>query len=385
MVVKSKEKIIVESDGKYIKNYKISDVILKRKEKEIVINRPKEYQQLLPNGRAKQDWHLYHLAKTQEKRLFYKLLQELCEIIPESKEQTNGRPKARLRDLVFCLGIKLYSNYSGRKAYSDFVHAKESGIISRVPGVNTLNDFLNCPETFDLLAKLITISALPLKELEDHFSIDSSGFGSYQYERWQKAKYLTKKGWRNYLKGHIVVGTRTNIITSCEITPGNLSDAKQAPRLIQMTAANFGMKEFSGDKAYNSKRILKVVDDMGAVPLIPFKKNSKQIPKDTTEIWSKMLKYFHENREEFMHRYHKRSNVETVFAMVKVRLGEFLKGRNFVSQRNELTAKFLCHNVCCLIQEMFERKVKIDFRKCSEEFVDRKDKDDYPKTAVRNY
>ncbi|MCW8966225.1 MAG: transposase [Candidatus Pacearchaeota archaeon] len=351
----------------------------------VIIEKPKEYQQILPVGRAKQDWSLYHLAKTQEKRLFYKLLSELCQIIQEPNEKLNGRPKAKIKDLIFCMGIKLYSNYSGRKAYSDFIHAKDSGFVTKAPGVNTLNDFMNCPETFDLLSKLITITAIPLKELEDHFSIDSSGFGSYQYERWHNAKWKTKRGFRNYLKGHISIGTRTNVIASCEITPGNFSDIKQAPSLIKQTAANFNMKEFSGDKAYNSKRILQIVDNLGAIPFIPFKSNVKKIPKNSPEIWTKMLKLFHENREEFMHKYHKRSNVETVFSMVKVRLGEHLKGRNFTSQRNELAMKFLCHNICCLVQEIFENNVKIDFEKCSEEYVDRKVEDDYPKTALRNY
>ena len=30
---------------------------------------------------------------------------------------------------------------------------------------------------------------MPLKKLEDQFSIDSSGFGSYQYERWMRVRF----------------------------------------------------------------------------------------------------------------------------------------------------------------------------------------------------
>jgi hypothetical protein len=60
--------------------------------------------------------------------------------------------------------------------------------------------------------------------------------------------------------------------------------------------------------------------------------------------------------------------VETVFSMVKMRLGEFLKCKTFDSQRSELMMKFICHNICCLVQEMFERGVKIDFKQCSVEY-----------------
>jgi len=357
----------------------------KPEEEEIEIEIPKESQQLLPFGRDKQDWHAYHLAKTQEKKLFLRLLHELCKVINEPEIKTNGRPKAKLRDLIFCLGIKLYSNYSGRKSYSDFTDAEAIGIITKAPGVNTLNDFLNVPATEVLLIKLIELSAMPLKELEDHGSIDSSGFGSYQYERWQNAKWKTKRGFKNYLKGHIVIGTRTNIICGCTITPGNFSDAKQAPMLIQRAGANFKFKEFSGDKAYNSKRIMQAVEGIGGTPFIPFKSNCTGKDKDSPQIWKDMFKFFQEKRAEFEHHYHKRSNVETVFSMVKVRLGEHLKCRGFIAQKNELLAKFLCHNICVLIQEMFERKVKIDFRKCLNEYIEVEFSDDYPETAERTY
>ena len=248
-----------------------------------------------------------------------------------------------------------------------------------------MNDFLNVPETEALLSKLIKLSAIPLKELETHFSIDSSGFGSYQYERWINAKWKSKRGFRNYLKGHIVIGTKTNIICECSITPGNFSDAKQAPMLIKGTGANFNIKQFSGDKAYNSKRIIQTVDRIGGVPYIPFKKNCTGGDEKAPQIWKDMFKFFKEKREEFEHEYHKRSNVETVFSMVKLRLGEHLKCRGFVAQKNELLMKFLCHNICVLIQEIFERKIEIDFRKSLREYVEVKYSDDYPKTAERTY
>jgi hypothetical protein len=58
--------------------------------------------------------------------------------------------------------------------------------------------------------------------------------------------------------------------------------------------------------------------------------------------------------------------------MIKVRLGEHLKSKNYVAQRNELLMKFICHNICCLIQEIYERGVKVNFKLCSKLFVERK-------------
>ena len=319
------------------------------------------------------NWHIYNLAKTQEKRLFYKLLDELGSIIPEPMH-INGRPPVSVRDLFFSLGLKVYSNYSGRKVSSDLHHAEQACFIKKAAHFNTLNDFLNCPATHDLLQKLLMISALPLKHLEDQFSVDSSGFGAYQYERWTRVRFSKEENAkrRNYLKGHISVGTRTHVICAAEITEGFASDVKQAPELVKRTLANFSAKEFSMDKAYSSKRMLQLIESLGAMPMIPFRKGTH--PNDKSpKIWTRMFNYFEKHQIEFMRKYHRRSNIETVFSMIKMRLGEFLKCKNFESQRNELLMKFICHNICCLIQEIFENEVHIDFKKCLERYIDPKD------------
>jgi len=344
-----------------------------------------ENQITLFTSKAKtQNWHKYNLAKTNEKRLFYELLHDLSKIIKEPKYEF-GRPTIPIKDLFFSLGLKLYSNYSGRKVISDLKHAEGAGYISKSCHYNTLTEFLGCPATHDLLQKLLTISALPLRKLEDKFSLDSSGFGSYQYERWHRVKWGSKKGFRNYLKGHILIGTRTNVICNCEITPGNFSDVKQAPALIKKAGANFNMKEVSADKAYSSKMVFRIIEALGSTPYIPFKNNTKETNKNNPEIWNKMFLMFRDKGEEWKKHYHQRSNVETTFAMVKVRLGEFLKCKTFEAQRNELMMKFVCHNICCLIQAIYEHKTEIDFKECLKVFVDHKVESPYPKTAVRNY
>jgi|WetSurMetagenome_2_1015567.scaffolds.fasta_scaffold485694_1 hypothetical protein len=34
--------------------------------------------------------------------------------------------------------------------------------------------------------------------------------------------------------------------------------------------------------------------------------------------------------------------------------------------------KLICHNICCLVEEMFERNIKVNFKNCSINFVPRK-------------
>ena len=71
-------------------------------------------------------------------------------------------------------------------------------------------------------------------------------------------------------------------------------------------------------------------------------------------LWKKMYHYFHLNRDEFLEHYHKRSNAETVFDMVKMKFGDKLKSKNPLAQQNELLCKFITHNLVVLIHEMYE-------------------------------
>ena len=93
-------------------------------------------------------------------------------------------------------------------------------------------------------------------------------------------------------------------------------------------------------------------------------------PARSPEIWRRMYHYFKTNREQFLKFYHRRSNVESTFAMIKMRLGEFLKSKNHESQRSELMMKFLVHNITCLVSEIFENEVHINFKECIKRYVE---------------
>jgi transposase len=58
--------------------------------------------------------------------------------------------------------------------------------------------------------------------------------------------------------------------------------------------------------------------------------------------------------EDFLERYHKRSNVESTFSMMKRKFGDSLRSKTDVAMTNEALCKILCHNIVVLIHEMFE-------------------------------
>jgi transposase len=90
----------------------------------------------------------------------------------------------------------------------------------------------------------------------------------------------------------------------------------------------------------------------------PEKAKKRQSP-----LWKQTYHFYSYNQERFMQNYHKRSNVETTFMMIKAKFGDSLRSKTERAQINEALCKVLCHNICCLIQSMYELNLKLKFWK----------------------
>jgi transposase len=296
-----------------------------------------------------QNWPAYNAAQVNEKAQFQLLLRDLLQGV---EEPTNfGRPRIPLRDSLFAAVFKVYSTVSGRRFMSDLTDAHDKGYIRKLPCYNTIFNVLDSEETFGLLRALIEKSALPLKALESHFSCDSSGFSGSRFDRWYDHKWGEHRVLRAWVKAHVMCGAKTNVVTAVEIFDKDANDGVQLPALLTTTAANFDVKEVSADLAYSTKANVAAVDAINAKPLIPFKKNATDA---SGGLWGKLFHYFSLNREEFDRQYHKRSNIESTFSMVKAKFGDGVRSKTDMAMKNEVLAKLLCHNICCLIQSMYE-------------------------------
>jgi transposase len=67
------------------------------------------------------------------------------------------------------------------------------------------------------------------------------------------------------------------------------------------------------------------------------------------------------NQTWFMQQYHKRSNVESTFSMIKAKFGDSLRSKTRTAQINEALCKVLAHNLCCLIQSIYELGIEPTF------------------------
>lgn len=308
-----------------------------------------------------QEWSAYNKAQTNEKDRFLSLLAELCKGI-EEPIQSNGRPRLPLGDMIFASAFKVYSTVSGRRFMCDLKDAHSKGFLTRAPHYNSISRYLENPTLTPFLRRLIEESSLPLQAVESSFAVDSSGFSTCRFARWVKAKYSEPKQMERHewIKVHLMCGTKTNIVTSVEVTDSNANDCPQFAGLVKATGRNFTMSQVSADKAYLSSDNLQVVADHHAQPFIAFKANSTT-SKSHSEIWRRAFHFYSFNQKRFMDCYHKRSNVETTFHMIKTKFGDRLRSKTRTAQINEALCKVLAHNLCVLIQSMYELGIEPTF------------------------
>lgn len=306
----------------------------------------------------RQDWRAYNAAQTNEKAKFQELLRDLCSGIAEPPQAKCGRPRLRMSDAMFSAVFKIYSTVSGRRFMTDLREAQAKGYIQKTPHFNSIFNYLENPELTPILRQLITESSLPLKAIEVDFACDSSGFTTSRFHRWFDHKYGAVRQEHEWVKVHLMCGVRTNIVTAVEIKDKNASDTKLLPALVDATAENFTLNEVSADKGYGSLKNYKAIQYHGATPYIAFKSihNGRG-----GGLWQRMFHYYQFNREQFLAHYHKRSNVESTFSMIKAKFRDHVRSKTDVAMVNEVLCKILCHNICCLIQESYELGISTVF------------------------
>jgi transposase len=104
---------------------------------------------------------------------------------------------------------------------------------------------------------------------------------------------------------------------------------------------------------------LNAVEAVGGMAFIPFKSNT--LERTEAGAWARMYHLFMHKRDDFLEHYHKRSNIDTAYSMIKGRFGSSLKSKSDVGQINEALCKVLCHNLCVLVQAIHELGIEPAF------------------------
>ena len=194
--------------------------------------------------------------------------------------------------------------------------------------------------------------------VEDSFAVDSSGFSTSRFVRWFNKKYGRETDNRTWVKCHLMVGTRTKVVTSVDVSGWTANDTTYFVPLVERTAEHFRVREVAADRAYLSRMNLEAVERVDGTAYVPFKSNT--VPPEGDSVWSRMYHVFMLNREMVLEHYHKRSSAESAFSMIKAKFGDSLRSKSATGQENEALCKILCHNLSVLCHAMHRLAMEPD-------------------------
>ena len=310
--------------------------------------------------RPKRDWSEYQFIRENQKLNFYKILNSVIDFLDFPKTvKSNGRPSADLRDIIKALCIKVYHNYSSWELLGELEIARSCRIIDRVYKKPTLNRYMASPLITPWLHKIYKTVASPLAELEFFWGTDATGMSSANRDRWINVR-LEKKLHRSYQKLHIVSGTSTMIIGDALVTEGYKHESPLMKGMLDNTAKIFDIKEFTADAAYLSRKNCSAVESVGAVPFIALKSNTAL--GGGFSAWGRMLWSARNNSEWWLERYHRRSPVEGVFSMLKMKFSSYVRSKLEQARENEILCMVVCHNILVLATMMVTADIKPHFK-----------------------
>jgi transposase len=322
--------------------------------------KPEPYTEPEPPVTYRQNWPLYNKAQCNEKDMVLRLLADLCSTVPQPIQQGRGCRYLPISDVLFALVFRTYTGLSARRFQSDLRAAADAGFIDTVPDFSSVLRYLGREELTPILVGLVELSAYPLRAVETDFAVDSSGFGTTNLYSWFSVKHGRTIDSRVWRKCHLMCGVKTNVVTAVSVTGAFSNDAPHLPELVRTTAkGGFTLAEVSADKGYSSKSNAATIEDAGAQPFIAFKGNTVE-PKPGS-AWARMHHRFAYETDAFLAAYHKRSDVETTFHMIKAKFGDHLRGKTDTSQDNEVLTKVIAHNLCRLVHAFYELGIEADF------------------------
>lgn len=162
-----------------------------------------------------QDWSVYNTAQTQQKELFLKLLNDLCKSI-HNPENTMGRPKLAMSDMVFASALKVFTTFSCRRFITDMKEAKENGYIDKVCAYSSVSNYMRNPNITPLLVDLIQKSSMSLKPIETefrrHYHLRSNVESTFS---------MMKRKFSDYLKSRKDQSQKNEIL--CKVVCHNIS------------------------------------------------------------------------------------------------------------------------------------------------------------------
>lgn len=314
--------------------------------------------------RYKRDEALYNIIQENEWFFFFETLPELIHAVVGNSDLwlNRGRPTKRLSDILTCLAIwQRFPNLSVRSAKGFLEFLKHHNVIDvKIPCFKTLCNYQANERVRYYLNRLIEVSSKPLNIIETCFATDMNGVRTNNFTSWfsiRTGKTIEK---RDHIATHITTGIKSNIVTAVDVCVKSGNDNKIFRKHVGRTAANFKIKEHSGDGKYLCRENCTAVTQVGGKPYFRIRKDVTKKPKGHP-AWKYMIGEAKKNEEEYNKHYHKRSNVESTNHSKKARLGSCVKSKLDTAREQEEHMKWVNYNVLVLNRALFEWDIEPNF------------------------
>ena len=174
--------------------------------------------------------------------------------------------------------------------------------------------------------------------------VDASGLTVTKKGDYIEQKWIRKK--KEFIKLHIAVDAKSEMIMSFRITKGNVHDSKKFSPMIREVTKEYNIDKAYADKAHDNRRNFNLLDDLNIEPAIQIRKNAsiktKGCPLRRDEVL--LIRRLGYQGWKQLKDTGRRWIAEIVFSSLKRVLGENLLSRKFKAQKVEAGLKVMLYN-----------------------------------------
>ncbi|MDR0493789.1 MAG: transposase [Nitrososphaerota archaeon] len=181
----------------------------------------------------------------------------------------------------------------------------------------TIERAYNNPVVREILSEVFELTQLPLREIEHEFGPDATGLATSCKQNYEtdRQKNQTYKG---YAKVLVMVGLKYKLFSAFRFASSCVdNESPYFGSLLDQTAKRYvRVSLVAGDGAYLSRHNCNLVAALGGVPRF-YPKKGTPLRQKGSAAWRKMLEELTTDPQKWLEAYHKRSNVEGSFSILK--------------------------------------------------------------------
>jgi transposase len=155
-----------------------------------------------------------------------------------------------------------------------------------------------------------------------------------------------------YVKLHAAIDLKWRSIISFHFTRTNVHEVTQLEKLLEPL---YDLGDVYADSGYLSVNNCWVIVMKGGTPFICPKKTTTGKSKRNNPF-TEMIGRYKQNKEEWLKKYHQRSNIEAVFSSLKRRFGGFVTSIKRCLQQKEIALKIIIYNLMVLVRKIVEEE-----------------------------